>query len=103
MKCLKVKRDATPKEIQLLRSRIWDDYIYRAKESSTLRKAVPHFLLLAAREMFEVELFVLRNELQTKVGTERVGELMLQIAELQRDVSDLKAASRYSFEEELSG
>jgi hypothetical protein len=90
MKRLKVKRDATPKDIALLRSRIWDDWLIRARDSETLRKPVPQFLLLAAREMLEVELFVLRNELETKVGTDRVGELLMQLAEIQRDIADLK-------------
>jgi hypothetical protein len=51
--------------------------------------------------MLEVELFTLRNQLDTKVDTSRVGELMMQIAELQRDVADLKTSmSRHQFEEE---
>jgi hypothetical protein len=95
LKCLKVKRDATKKEIALLRSRIWDDYLFRAKTSETLRKPVPHFLLLATREMFDIEVFALRNELETKAGTDKVGELMLKIAEMQRHIDELEKSRKF--------
>ena len=93
LKSLDVKAGTAEKELAKLRSRVWDDYLFKARENPLFREQVPHFVLFATRKMLELEISQLRNELRDKVGVDRFSELMLKVAELSTPFSATTATT----------